>query len=44
MRLRFFPSLVIDAFPDTAITFDRIVELAQAFEPAKPFTDEKSNA
>jgi AAA+ superfamily predicted ATPase len=44
MRLRFFPSLVIDAFPDTAITFDRIVELAQAFEPAKPFTNEKSNA
>jgi SpoVK/Ycf46/Vps4 family AAA+-type ATPase len=34
---RFLPSLVLDAFPDSAITFDRALELVVKIKPTPPF-------
>lgn len=37
LRHRFIPSLVLDAFPDKALSFDEALAVAQAFVPTPPF-------
>jgi AAA+ superfamily predicted ATPase len=37
---RFIPTLVLDAFPDAAITFDRAMSVAHRIEPTRPFSIE----
>lgn len=36
---RLLPTLVLDAYPDRAITFNRAVEIATAIKPTPPFRD-----
>jgi AAA+ superfamily predicted ATPase len=37
LRQRFIPGAVLDAFPDRALTVDRLLELAREFVPTRPF-------
>jgi AAA+ superfamily predicted ATPase len=39
---RLLPTLVLDAYPDRAITFQRAVEIATATKPTPPFRDERA--
>ncbi|MNY70090.1 hypothetical protein D3C86_2081510 [compost metagenome] len=36
---RLLPTLVVDAYPDKAITFDRAVAIAQGLSPTPQFQD-----
>jgi len=37
---RYLPNLLLEAFPDRAITFDLAASIAKSIEPTKPFNDE----
>ena len=37
---RFLPNLLLEAFPDKAITFDLAASVAQKIEPTRPFNNE----
>jgi len=37
---RFVPTLILEAFPGTAITFELAISVAQRIEPTKPFAAE----
>lgn len=39
---RLLPTLVLDAYPDRAITFERAMEIAAAIRPTPPFRDGRS--
>jgi AAA+ superfamily predicted ATPase len=39
---RFLPTLVLDAYPDKPITFDRAVQLLSAMKPTPPFREGKT--
>lgn len=36
---RLLPTLVLDAYPDKALTFDRVLGIAKAIKPTPPFRD-----
>ena len=37
---RLLPAIVLDAQPDRKIAFDRVLGMAKAFEPSRPFADQ----
>lgn len=37
---RFFPNLILEAYPDQKITFDQVLQSAKNFSPTKPFCEE----